>query len=523
MVALRRFWPRLPAALIAMALSSLIVFIFKLHEMDVSVIGDLPKGLPPLADLPLLDFEIIAKLSAGALAVGAIGLVETSAITRSIAVDTRQRLDSNQEFVGQGLANILVGLFSGYPGAGSFSRSAVNHSAGARTALAALFSSIFVLAAMLLLAPLAAYLPRASLAAVLIVVAYGMFNVEEIKRIALGTRGDAAIMVVTFLSTLLLQIEFAVLTGILLSLAYYLMKTSTPRIHFVTPDVNFKHFGVHEGKPHCPQLGIVEILGDLYFGAIAHVEDAVHDHSQLYPSQRFLLIRMGRVNHVDFSGIHALETMLIGYRERGGDLYFVDVNQDVHRAMRLSGFLEHLGEANILSEDSSISDLFHRVLDPAVCIYECSVRVFKECQNLPKHYYPQLLHHHATGLASHEFNELSPESLRDLIKSDKQIQLFDIREPREYQQNHIPEAALLPLPRLAAGRETIDRARPIVLVCRTGRRSRLAAMMLEKAGFDDVSLLAGGLQSWESAGYLVAIGHGAADTYAVRQESHESK
>ena len=286
-IILRRINNRLPAALISMVLSSLIVFIFQLHESGVAVIGQLPQSLPPLADLPIFDLELIGTLSTGALAVGAIGLVETAAISRSIATQTGQRLDSNQEFVGQGIANVFAGFFSGYPVAGSFSRSAVNFKAGAKTPVAAIFSSLFVLIAIFTLAPAAAFLPTASLAGVLIITAYGMIDREEIGRIWQGTRGDGIIMFITLAGTLFLEIEFAVLIGLLFSFALYIMRTSTPRVQAVLPDADFKHFTYQPENPPCPQLAVIEIQGDLYFGAVNHVEETIMAYLEQHPEQRF--------------------------------------------------------------------------------------------------------------------------------------------------------------------------------------------------------------------------------------------
>jgi sulfate permease, SulP family len=206
------------------------------------VLGALPRTLPPLAPLPLLDLHLIGQLSTGAFAIAALGLVEATSIARSLASKTGQRLDNNQEFVGQGLANIAAGLFSGFPCSGSFNRSALNYTAGAQTPLAGVFSGLFVLVTMLALAPLAAYMPRAALSGVLIVAAYGMIDQKEITRIGRGTRGDAAIMVVTLLATLLLSLQLAVLSGILMSFAYYILKTSAPQVRSVVPDAGLCSF-----------------------------------------------------------------------------------------------------------------------------------------------------------------------------------------------------------------------------------------------------------------------------------------
>jgi sulfate permease, SulP family len=504
-VLLRRLDRRLPGALISMTAASLVVFLFRLHENGVRVIGQLPRNLPPLADLPYFDLELIGALSAGALAVGAIGLVETTAISRAITTQSGQRLDSNQEFVGQGLANIFSGLFSGYVVAGSFSRSAVNYEARARTPVAAVFSSMFVVVAMLLLAPLAAFLPRAALAGVLVVTAYTMIDQREIARIWQGTRSDALIMLATFLGTLLLHIEFAVLTGILLSFAFYIMKTSVPRVHAVLPDDDFVHFRHQPQKPECPQLGIVDVLGDLYFGAVNHVEEAIHAHGQAHPEQRFLLLRLHSVHHCDISGIHMLESVRHLYRERGGDLYLARVREPVLRLLKSSGFYDELGADHILSGDDAVSHFFYRILDPAVCIYECPVRAFKECQNLPKREYSLDTHLH-TELPAAGLPSIPARTLWQRLRNGQaRPLLIDVREPREFHRGHIPQAELIPLPELLTDTAHLPREQPIVLICRSGRRSQRAAHLLHGRGFANVLILEGGMLAWEAAGLLEAV------------------
>lgn len=242
MFVLKRINDRLPAALICMIIASILVAVFGLAEQGVATIGELLRSLPPLTSFESVNLDLFSNVATGALAVAAIALVETTAISRSIATQTGQRLDSNQEFVGQGLANIAVGMFSGYPVAGSFSRSAVNFKSGAQTRLAAVFSGIFVLIALFTLGPLGRYLPTSALAGVLIVTAWGMIDRTEIARITRGARYDAIIMWITFIATLFLHIEFAVLLGILFSFAFYIMNSSVPQVEPVLPDKEFKHF-----------------------------------------------------------------------------------------------------------------------------------------------------------------------------------------------------------------------------------------------------------------------------------------
>ena len=504
---LQRFAPKIPAALTSMVLASIVVFAFQLDQAGVIVIGQLPSGLPPFSPLPIFDFELIGRLSPGALAVGAIGLVQSIAISRSVAAQTGQRLDSNQEFVGLGIANIVTGFFSGFAVAGSFSRTAVNYKADAKSPMASIISGVFVLIAMLVLGPLATYLPRSALAGLLIAIAYNMIDKEEIKRIWESKGGDAAIMAVTMIGTLLLPIEVAVLIGIILSLTLYVLRTSTPKVHAVLPDKKYQHFFLQPDKEQCPQIGIIEILGDLYFGAVHHVEEFVLDHLSKNPGHRYLIIRMHHVNHCDFSGIHLLENIMRVLRERGGDVFLVRVNPRVSSLMESTHFDDAIGPNHILDEDEMIDYIFHHVLDPAVCIYECPVRVFKECQNLPKRNYvagiPRL-----SEVPQDSVMTVSASLLWEQIhdeQSNVKPYVVDVREPREYKRNHIIEAHSIPLSDILSEDVKLPNDQPIVLVCRSGRRSRRAAYALQGIGCMNVFILEGGMAQWEAAGLLEAV------------------
>ena len=514
-LAVRRINRRLPAPLLVMVLASLVVFFLKLDEQNVAVIGQLQATLPPLADLPLFNLDLISKLSAGALAVGAIGLVETAAITRSVAAQTGQRLDSNQEFVGQGMANILMGFFSGYAGAGSFSRSAVNFTAGAKTPMAAIFSGVFMLIALFTLAPLAAYLPISALSGVLIITAYGMIDQTEIARIWRSHPGDAAIMVMTLVGTLFLAIEFAVLLGIIFSLILYIWRTSTPRIQAVLPDDKFSHFIYRPDREPCPQLAIIEVYGDLYFGAVNYVEEFITAYADAHPDQRYLLMRLDHVNTCDFSGIHMLESVVRSYRDQGGDVFMVGTNYRVEQMMLSSQFDSFLGADHILSEDEALGKIFYQELDPAVCIYECPIRAFRECQNLPKRIHvadiPLLSETEMDHIMSMEPLQLwdrlhAPEERNGKAALETAVPyVVDVREPREYKQGHIAEARLVPLSTILSAKVKLPADRQIVLVCRSGRRSRRAAAALQNIGCMNVQILQGGMLAWNSAGLLEAV------------------
>ncbi len=306
-VGLRRINKRIPGPLIAIIVAGAAV---ALLGLDVRMVNALPRGLPPFSIPPLTDLKLIGQLSTTALSVAAIGLVEAISNARAMASQTGQRLDSNQEFVGQGMANIACGFFTGCPVTGSFGRSNLNLQAGAKTPMANVFIGLMVIIALLFVGPAASLLPRPSLAGVVLVTAYSLIDRKEISRIWRGGGADRLTLVVTLVATLLLPLQFAIMAGILMSLGGYLLQTSTPRVRTVLPTKDFRHYEHQPGVQPCPQLGVTEILGDLYFGAVQHIDEQVYRNLVDHPGQRFLLLRMQGVRNCDISGIHALESIL---------------------------------------------------------------------------------------------------------------------------------------------------------------------------------------------------------------------
>lgn len=506
-VLIRRFKPKWPSTLIALVASAAVVATTHLDLQGVAVLGELPRSLPPLAKLPLLDLNLIGRISTGALAVSAIGLVEATSIARSIAARSGQHLDSNQEFVGQGLANIASGLFSGYTTSGSFVRSAISYDTGGRTPFANAFSGLWVLLALLLFAPLTAYLPRSAIAGSLIVSAYYLIDQREIKRIWRASRGDSLILLATIAATLLLPLEFAVLSGMIVSIMRFIVKTSMPAVYPVIPDAGFQHFVAQENMPACPQIGIINIGGSLYFGAAHHVEESIRANMEAHPEQRYLLLRMHLVDHCDVSGIHMLEAVVRLYRQRGGDVYMAGVRHPVREQMNLLGFDHALGLDHFLTREEAISYLFHKVIDPSVCIYECNARVFAECQALPKYQY-DVTHPDQATVHIHTLQQWLPSELKSKMEMNgdsANILVVDVREPREYEAGHIPQAQLLPLRLVPRQGQELPTDQEVVLVCRSGRRSRLAAYILQDMGYTHIYNLMGGMLAWEAAGYPVAV------------------
>ena len=192
-------------------------------------------------------------------------------------------------------------------------------------------------------------------------------------------------------------------------------------------------------------------------------------------------------------------------REQGGDLFLMKVQQPVFEFMESTGFYDRLGIDHFLMEDYVIGHLFQKILDPAICIYECHVRVFKECQNLPKQTYPADIPLH-TDIPPDTIANISPQELREkLVNGDTRPLVIDVREPREFKRGHIPQAQLIPLPKILSDIPDLPNNREIVVVCRGGRRSTRATYMLQNKGYQNVRVLQGGMLAWESAQLLEAV------------------
>ena len=210
------------------------------------------------------------------------------------------------------------------------------------------------------------------------------------------------------------------------------------------------------------------------------------------------------VENCDISGIHTLENIVTMYRERGGDVFFVHVQKQIRQLMENSGFYAMVGPDHFLDPDEAINFLFHKVLNPAICIYECPERVFEYCQNLPKRLdlaCPEEL----LFTSQTEVPTLSPIELWHEMHTIHPPSIIDIREPREYKHAHIPNAERVDYLSILEGSVTLPRDRHLVLVCQGGRRSTWAVRKLIDQGYDDVRVLDGGMLSWEGSKLLQAV------------------
>lgn len=379
----KRYSPKIPNLLVGMVIGSLLAMMFQHYTNDIKLVGEIPAHLPPLS-MPEFSFETLRMLAPEAFAVALLGLIEAVSISRAVANKSNQRIDANQEFIGQGLSNIAGSFFSSYAGSGSFTRSGLNYEAGARTPMSAIFAAVLLMGIVLLIAPLTAYLPIAAMGGIILLVAYNLVDFHNIKNILGLSKSESAILLTTFFATLFLELEFAIYLGILLSLVFFLAKTSTPHIPTLSMDGELdssdrKLVGI-EQKPlkQCPQLKIVRIDMSIYFGSINHIQNRIAKIVENEHIYHILIVGSG-INFIDLAGAEALVTENNRLTKHKGGLYFVGLKPAVYEFAARSNFIEQIGHDHFFDNKTIAFGETYKKLDHSIC-EQCNALIFKECR-----------------------------------------------------------------------------------------------------------------------------------------------
>ncbi len=380
---IKRFTPKIPNLLVALVVGSVLVVLLQGEQHGVSLVGMIPAQLPPLS-VPDFSLGIIRDLAPQAFAVALLGLIEAVSISRAVATKSNQRIDANQEFIGQGLSNIVGSFFSSYAGSGSFTRSGVNYSAGAKTPMSAIFAAILLMLIVLLIAPLTAYLPVAAMSGVILIVAYNLIDFHQISHIIKSSKSEMAILLTTFFATLFLELEFAIYLGVILSLVLFLAKTSTPEIVTLAPDTETsggkRDLVDINAKPvkQCPQLKIIRIDMSIYFGSQDYVQNRI---SHIVENERIynILIVGSGINLIDLSAGEMLVTEAKRLEKLGGGLYFVGLKPSVYDFMGRSHFVSKIGNNHFFDHKRNAIRYIYSRMDREICS-TCNALVFEECQ-----------------------------------------------------------------------------------------------------------------------------------------------
>tara|TARA_R110002096_G_scaffold78934_23_gene185539 strand:+ start:1667 stop:3397 length:1731 start_codon:yes stop_codon:yes gene_type:complete len=377
--------PKLPNLLTGMVVGSIVAFYLGAEDKGIQLIGAIPAQLPPLS-VPDLSLPTIKTLAPQAFAVALLGLIEAVSISRAIATKSGQSIKANQEFIGQGMSNVVGSFFSSYAGSGSFTRTGVNYSSGAKTPLSAIFAAIFLVIIVLFIAPLMAYLPIAAMGGVILLVAYNLIDFKKIKHVIQFSREEIAILFTTFFSTLFLELEFAIYLGVLLSIILFLKRTSIPNISTLSIDTELstgkRKFINIQKKPvkRCPQLKIIRIDMSIYFGSINYIQNHIHHIIKNEKINHILIVGSG-INFIDLSGAEAIIDENIRLKNIGGGIYFVGLKSSVYNFIVRAGVVKAIGLNNFFeTKREALKELYTR-LNLDIC-YSCDARVFEECAQL---------------------------------------------------------------------------------------------------------------------------------------------
>lgn len=378
-----RYLPRIPPLLAAIVAGSLAGAALDRAGVPVATIGALPSHLPYLS-APSFDPAVWSMLAPTALALAISALNESVSISRALAIRSGQHVAANQEFIGQGMANMLGSFFSGYVVSSSFNRSALNYAAGAKTPVSALIAGLSLIVLIEVAAPLAAWLPHAAMGASLLHIGWGLIDRQNIRQIVRTSRTEGGILVATFLSALFMPVQAAILAGVALSLVVYLYRTSNPRIMHLAPDPASPGRKMTESRPdlpECPQFHIIRFNGSLFFGAVNSFKEELVACEKAAPQCRHAAIIMGGVNFIDVAGAEALAQMARRRREQGGGLYLIGPNPFVLRVLERGGYLEAIDARRVFASKTNALRAICGQLDREIC-RRCRLRVFVECARL---------------------------------------------------------------------------------------------------------------------------------------------
>jgi len=327
------------------------VWALGLADKGVKIVGDVPQSLPPLT-LPSFSPELLGQLLLPAFLISIIGFVESISVAQTLAAKKRQRIDPNQELIGLGAANIGASLTGGFPVTGGFSRSVVNYDAGAETPAAGAFTAVGLAIAALALTPLIYFLPKATLAATIIVAVLSLVDFSILKRSWNYSKADFAAVLATMVLTLLLGVEAGVSAGVGLSILLHLYKSSTPHIAEVGQVPGTEHYRniLRHDVLTDPAIVTLRVDESLYFANARFLEEKIHNRVAADKNIRHVILQCSAINEIDLSALESLEAINARLREMGVQLHLSEVKGPVMDRLKREHFLAELTGKVFLSQ-----------------------------------------------------------------------------------------------------------------------------------------------------------------------------
>jgi SulP family sulfate permease len=326
------------------------------------VVGGIPEGLPSI-QMPSVNLDAFGSLLSAALVISLVGFMEAISIAKAVAAKTKQRIDPNQELIGQGLGNVVGSLTQAFPVSGSFSRSAVNMNAGAKTGVSSVITALFVLLTLLFLTPLLYHLPQAVLAAIIIMAVIGLVNFRAVKHAWQASKHDGIAAVVTFIATLAFapHLDNGIMVGAGLALGLYLYRTMSPRVAILGrySDGTLRDLKVNPDLPTSKHVVAIRFDGSLYFANVAYFEDAVLEAVSNHPDAKYVLVVADGINQLDASGEEVIHHLVDRLKGAGITLVFSGLKKQVLDVMRATGLLDAIGQDRVFAtEDRAIATIY---------------------------------------------------------------------------------------------------------------------------------------------------------------------
>ena len=343
---------------LAVILTILAVKLFALDALGVAIVGSIPTGLPPFA-FPDFSTELIQALWLPALLISIIGYVESVSVGRTLGSKRQERIDADQELIGLGAANVASAFSGGLPVTGGFSRSVVNFDAGAVTQAASLMTAVMIALVSLFLTPLLYSLPKATLAATIIVAVISLIDFGVIRKTWKISRGDTVAVLVTMFLTLVFGVEAGVSCGILVSIGLHLYRTSKPHIAevgLIKGTQHFRNVRRYEVESY-PQFLTIRVDESLFFANAAFLEEYVQAAAFNNGEIAHVILMCTAINEIDFTALETLEAINLQLKQQGITLHLSEVKGPVLDMLNRSDFFEHLTGQVYLSQFEAFNDV----------------------------------------------------------------------------------------------------------------------------------------------------------------------
>ena len=346
LIGIKKYSTNIPGPLVVVVLSMLVVYFGQLQALGVTIVGDVPQGLPVLS-FPTINVDDVIKLLPIAITISLIGFMESISMGKIIASKQNYNINPSKELIGLGLANTIGSFFSAYPVTGSFSRSAVNYESGARTQLSSIMTALFILLTLLFFTRFFYYLPQTVLGAIIVVAVYGLIDFKEVKYLFTVKKLDGWTWIVTFIATLTISIEMGILIGLAFSLLTLLGRSAYPKVvelGYIEDKDMYRNIAQYPEAKTNPEILIVRVDASLHFANVANLEDKLYNRISDNIKNKWIIIDFTGVNSIDAIAVTSLEEIMKKLENKDKELFIVNIKSHVMNTLKKAGWEDNYRE-----------------------------------------------------------------------------------------------------------------------------------------------------------------------------------